>query len=92
MNWWQQPFIQIALPIMITFVLSIWLATWTQNKSFGQLGKRIDDFRADVNARFLSIENRLARIESRLDSIDAKLSEHGERITRVEERLSLVRR
>lgn len=50
------PFVQIALPIIVTFVA----ATWYQ-------GKRLDDLRDSINRRLDSIERRLERIESKLE-------------------------
>jgi hypothetical protein len=55
MNWWQQPFFQVALPIIVTFAI----ATWYQSK-------RIDDLHDWMNKRFDSVERRLERIESLL--------------------------
>ena len=76
----QQPFIQVALPIIIALML----AAWMQNKRFDDLNRRIDDqnrligeFRHDMNQR--------------LERIEAKLENHNERIARLEERTSLVR-
>jgi hypothetical protein len=53
MNWWQQPFVQVALPIIVTIAI----ATLYQ-------GKRLDDLRDSINKRFDAIERRLERIES----------------------------
>jgi hypothetical protein len=76
----QQPFVQVALPIIVALTIAAWL----QNKRFDDLNRRIDDqnrliaeFRHDVNQR--------------LERIEAKLDTHNERITRLEERTSLVR-
>ena len=46
------PFVQIALPIMITFVVANW-----------QNGKRLDDLMGDLNRRLDEIAKRLDRIE-----------------------------
>jgi hypothetical protein len=51
----QQPFFQVSLPIMVTLVATIWLASWSQNKRF-------DDLRSEMNRRFDDIVARLARI------------------------------
>jgi hypothetical protein len=53
MEWIREPFFQVGLPVMVTFVAS----TWCQ-------GKRLDDLRADVNRRLDEIIRRLDRIES----------------------------
>ncbi len=72
----QQPFVQVALPIIIALMLAAWL----QNKRFDDVNRRIDD----LNRRFDEIIRRLDRIETKLD-------QHNERIARLEERTSLVR-
>ena len=76
----QQPFVQVALPIIVALTIAAWL----QNKRFDDLNRRIDDqnrligeFRHDMNQR--------------LERIEAKLENHNERIARLEERTSLVR-
>ena len=74
-----QPFIQVALPIMVTLAL----ATWWNNK-------RIDDLRSDMNRRFDEGNHRFDEVIKRLDRIDATLNNYGERIVRVEERTSLL--
>jgi hypothetical protein len=68
MNWWQQPFFQVALPIIITFAI----ATWYQSK-------RIDDLRDAMNRRFDAIERRLERIENLLSDHDRRISVLEER-------------
>lgn len=47
MNWGQQPFFQVALPIIGTFAI----ATWFQSK-------RIDDLRDSMGKRLDAIEQR----------------------------------
>jgi len=74
MQWWQQPFFQVALPIIVTFVI----ATWFQSKRIDEVGKRIDDLRDSVNKRLDAIEARLGRIEELLFG-------HDRRITKVDE-------
>ncbi len=76
----QQPFVQVALPI----VIALMLASWLQSKRFDDLNRRIDELRSDVNQRFVDVSHRLKRIEAKLDL-------HNERITRFEERTALVR-
>ena len=81
MNWWQQPFFQVALPIIITFAI----ATWFQSK-------RIDDLRDSLNRRMDAIDRRLDAIERRLDRIENLLTDHDRRITVLEERTSPLHR
>jgi archaellum component FlaC len=76
----QQPFVQVALPI----VIAVMLASWLQNKRFDDMNKRFDDMNGDMNRRFDGVDKRLERIEGKLDL-------HNERITRLEERTALVR-
>jgi hypothetical protein len=64
MNWWQQPFFQVALPIIITFAI----ATLYQSK-------RIDDLRDSLNKRFDDIERRLERIENLLTDHDRRITD-----------------
>ena len=80
MAWWQQPFIQVALPIIIAFAS----ATWLQGRAFDGINKRIDDLRDSVNKRLDLIEQRLGRIE-------LLLADHDRRITMLEERTSILR-
>jgi len=68
MNWWQQPFVQVALPIIITFAI----ATLYQ-------GKRIDDLRDSMNERFDAVERLLERIESLLTDHDRRITVLEER-------------
>jgi len=79
-NLLQQPFIQVALPILI----GLTLAAWLQNKRFDDVNRRIDEFRSDMNQRLNDVNQRLDRIETKLDN-------HNERIARLEELTSLVR-
>jgi hypothetical protein len=81
MNWWQQPFFQVALPIIITFAI----ATWFQSK-------RIDDLRDSLNRRMDAIDRRLDAIERRLERIENLLTDHDRRITVLEERTSPLHR
>jgi hypothetical protein len=62
MVWWQQPFIQVALPIIVTFAI----ATLFQSK-------RIDDLRDSLGRRLDAIEQRLARIENLLADHDRRI-------------------
>jgi|HubBroStandDraft_1064217.scaffolds.fasta_scaffold24952_2 hypothetical protein len=81
MNWWQQPFVQVALPIIITFAI----ATWFQSK-------RIDDLRDSLNRRIDGLDNRLDAIDRRLERIENLLTAHDRRIAVLEERTSPLHR
>jgi 23S rRNA C2498 (ribose-2'-O)-methylase RlmM len=67
-------FVNVALPIVIT----IFIASWLQNKRF-------DDLKADMNRRF-------DEVFRRLDSIESKLDNHTGRIIALEERTSPIGR
>jgi hypothetical protein len=75
MEWWKEPFFQVALPIMVSFAF----ATWFQSKRIDDLGKRIDDLKVALSKRLDSIEQRLVSIES-------LLKDHDRRITTLEAR------
>jgi len=76
-----QPFFQVTLPLMVTFVATVWIAQWSQNKRF-------DDLRSEMNRRFDDLNKRIDEILKRLDRIEQKLDAHENRITRLEERTS----
>jgi hypothetical protein len=80
-QWWQQPFFQVALPIIVAFAI----ATLFQSRRIDDIGKRIDDLRDSLNRRLDAIEVRLTRIEE-------LLIDHSGRITLLEERTSPLRR
>ena len=79
-----QQFVTVALPIMVTLVATIWIASWSQNKRF-------DDLRSDMAARFAEVNRRIDEMVGRLDRIERKLDNQEERIVRLEERTSLLR-
>jgi chaperonin cofactor prefoldin len=52
---------------MVTFVATIWVAGWSQNK-------RIDDLKDSINKRLELIEKRLERIEAKLDKMEERIT------------------
>ena len=68
----QQPFIQVALPIIVALTLAAWL----QNKRFDDINHRLDEFRSDVNKR-------LERIEAKLDFHNERIARLEERTSLV---------
>ncbi|MBV8728353.1 MAG: hypothetical protein JO336_00955 [Acidobacteriia bacterium] len=90
-QWWQQPFFQVALPIIITFILATWYQSSRVTDLRDALGKRIDDLRSDMNARFAGVDGRLDAIDRRLDRIESLMVDHSSRITKLEERTSPLR-
>jgi len=76
-----QPFLTIALPIMFTILIAVWVNNHGINKGFDGL-----------NAAILGIHKRLDDVVGRLDRIEAKLDNHETRIVRIEERTSPIGR
>jgi GTPase len=64
----QQPFIQVALPILI----GLTLAAWLQNKRFDDVNRRIDE-----------VIRRLDRIETKLDNHNERIARLEERTSLV---------
>lgn len=64
----QQPFIQIALPIMVTMVATVWALISTNNKRLDDICRRLDA----IEARLLTIENRLTTLERKVDALEIK--------------------
>jgi hypothetical protein len=63
MEWWKEPFFQVALPVIVSFAF----ATWFQSK-------RIDDLKDAISKRLDSIELRLVSIESLLKDHDRRIT------------------
>ncbi len=55
-----QPFFQVALPIVFTILIAVWVNNHGINKGFDGKNKRIDD----VVARLGRIEDRLLALEA----------------------------
>jgi hypothetical protein len=55
-----QPFFQVALPIVFTILIAVWVNNHGINKGFDGMNKRIDD----VVARLGRIEDRLLALEA----------------------------
>jgi di/tricarboxylate transporter len=60
MTWWQQPFFQISLPIMIIFVLVTWYTAIKDRRD--ALRRRIDDLLQDHERRIKTMEERTSPI------------------------------
>jgi len=76
---WQQPFFQVALPIVVAIVLGTWYQSARVTDLRDVLGKRIDDLRGDMNNRFAGIDNHFIAIEKRLDRLESKVEAIQER-------------
>jgi tetrahydromethanopterin S-methyltransferase subunit G len=79
-----QAFFQVALPIMATFIATVWLASWSQNKRLDELGKRVDDGLAAVNRRLDDLTRRVEAIEADLKEFYRTLTNLDKRISRLE--------
>jgi cytochrome oxidase assembly protein ShyY1 len=69
----QQPFFQVTLPIMLTLVVTVWLASWAQNKRLDDIVRRLDN----IEARLLAIEARFADFGERLTRVEERTSPIG---------------
>jgi low affinity Fe/Cu permease len=68
MNWIHEPFVQVALPIIVTLILAVFL----QNKRFDDMNKRFDE-----------IIRRLERIEAKLDNHESRIAVLEDRTSRL---------
>jgi sensor domain CHASE-containing protein len=64
----QQPFVQVALPI----VIAVTIAAWLQNKRFEDQGRRIDELRSDMNKRLDRIETKLEGFNERITRLEER--------------------
>jgi len=63
-----QPFFQVALPIMVTMVATVWALISTNNKRLDDIAARL----GRIEERLLAIENRLAAVERKADALELK--------------------
>jgi hypothetical protein len=64
----QQPFFQVTLPLMVTFVATMWIASWSQNKRFDDIHRRLDEIVAELRAIKAKLDdhgNRILTLEER---------------------------
>ena len=92
----QRSFFQVTIPLMVTFIATIWLAGWSQNKRLDEMAKRldgrIDETNKRLEMRFDEIGRRFDDVVARLIRIEQKFDNHEERIVRLEERTSPLAR
>jgi hypothetical protein len=65
-----QQFVSVALPIMVTLVATIWLASWSQNKRFDDLNRRFDDLSTGLNKR---IDDLSTGLNNRIDDLRVEM-------------------
>ncbi len=83
-----QPFFQVALPLMVTILIAAFTAAWSSNKRIDELSHRVDD----TNRRLDETNRRFDRVESALQDVVKALMAIDHRLTVLEERGSqLVR-
>ena len=75
MNLIHEPFVQVALPIVVILILAVFL----QNKRFDDMHTCLD-----------FIGNRIDEVIRRLEQVEAKLDGHESRIAVLEDRTSRV--
>ena len=75
-----QPFFQVALPLIITIVIAVWV----NNKGIDGIHKRLDDIVTSNNKGMDGVHKRLDDIVARLTRIENLLGEHDRRITTLE--------
>lgn len=63
-----QPFFQVALPIMATMVATVWALISTNNKRLDDIVKRLER----IEDRLLGIETRLGAIERKVEALELK--------------------
>jgi hypothetical protein len=62
------PFFQVTLPLMVTFVGAIWVASWSQNKRLDDIIKRLDRIEQKLDDH----EQRIVRVEERTSPLLGK--------------------
>jgi uncharacterized coiled-coil protein SlyX len=82
-----QPFFQLAVPLMITILIAAFTAAWSSNKRIEEISHRLDD----TNRRIDDTNRRLDKLDSRFDEVMKALMSIDHRLTVLEERSSLVR-
>ena len=75
------PFVQVALPIMFTILIATWINNKAMDKGLDGVNRRIDDLRSDMNRRFDDVNRRLDRIEDTLKTHSAQIALLEERVS-----------
>jgi 5-bromo-4-chloroindolyl phosphate hydrolysis protein len=82
-----QPFFQVALPLMVTILVAAFTAAWSSNKRIDEISHRLDD----TNRRLDDVDRRFGDVDRRFDEVLRVLMSIDHRLTVLEERSSLVR-
>jgi septal ring factor EnvC (AmiA/AmiB activator) len=91
----QQPFFQVTIPLMVTFIATIWLAGWSQNKRIDEMAKRLDGWIDETSKHLDEMAKRLdgridetnKRLEMRIDEIGRRFDDVIARLIRIEQKL-----
>lgn len=70
-----QQFLPVALPIMVTLVVSIWLASISQNKRLDDIVRRLERMEGKLDLH----EERLVRVEERTSPLMVRQMEGSHR-------------
>jgi len=77
-----QPFFQVALPLMVTILIAAFTAVWSSNKRIEALSHRLDD----TNRRLDDVDRRFGDVDRRFDEVMRVLMSIDHRLTVLEER------
>lgn len=69
-----QPFFQVTLPIVVSFVVTIWATQHAQNKRFDDFKENFKQFREDFKEFKIDLKEDIKRINGRLDKIEERLN------------------
>lgn len=79
------PFMQVALPIMF----AVLVAAWLNGKSMEAISKRIDDLRSDMNGRNADVRNLInGRFDDIRNLVNGRFDDINHRLGAIEGRLS----
>ena len=70
-----QPFFQVALPLMVTILVAAFTAAWSSNKRIDEISHRLDD----TNRRLDHLESAVQDVLRALMAIDHRLTVLEER-------------
>lgn len=63
-----QPFFQVALPIMVTMIITVWALISTNNRRLDDIVARL----GRIEDRLLAVEARLSAVERKVDALELK--------------------
>jgi hypothetical protein len=65
-----QPFFQVALPLMVTILIAVFTATWSNNRRIDEISHRLDD----TNRRLDRLGSSMQDVLKALIGIDHRLT------------------